>query len=402
MSYKALFFNIPGHGHINPSLPLVAELSRRGHQIAYFTTEGYRAKVEAAGAKVHIYPTIQDDYFDARGLEGSHPQRVACALLGTTEEILPALLETARAARPAYILHDCMCPWGYWVARVLKLPSVASFSLMPPILRAFLNKSTLPYMFPMIFRDFRKGLEANRRSQALGKQYNVPPLGQNNLLNAEGDLSISYTSAEFQPFAEDAPPSFRFVGRTLEEEPDVDPSLFERVRGRPLVYISMGTLNNKNREVIELFIQAFTNRDEFIMLTTGKRFTPESFGPLPENIAISPWLPQIAVVKRAALFISHGGLNSIHDGLYFGVPLLLCPQQAEQTLNAHRVVELGAGLMLRPKQLSLENLRQAATLLLTQAQFQQNAQKIGETFRAAGGMKKAVDEIEALLNKTIP
>jgi UDP:flavonoid glycosyltransferase YjiC (YdhE family) len=176
MSPKALFFNVPGHGHVNPSLPLVAELTLRGHRITYFITDGYRAQVEAAGANVQLYAAVKDDYFDALNLNGFHPQIVACELLKTTEQILPDLLETARAANPDYILFDCMCPWGYWAARALKVPTVASVSLMPPIMRAFFRPTTLRFMLPMIFRDFGKGLEANRRSQALGKKYNVPPL----------------------------------------------------------------------------------------------------------------------------------------------------------------------------------------------------------------------------------
>ena len=402
MTIKALFFNVPGHGHVNPSLPLVAELTRRGHQITYFITEGYRARVEAVGAKVQLYKSVQDDFFDPLTLDGFHPQIVACEMLKTTETMLPELMETARAAKPDYILFDCMCQWGYFIARVLKVPAVSSICLMPPIMRAFFNKTTLRFMLPMMFRDFGKGIEANRRSQALGKKYNGPPLGQTNLLSAEGDLSISYTSKEFVPYSEDAPKSFRFVGRTLEVEPGVDPALFERVGNRPLVYISMGTVNNQDQEMIKLFVSAFANRDEFVIITVGKRFTPETFGKLPENIAIHPWLPQIAVVKRASLFVSHGGLNSIHDGLYFGVPLLLCPQQEEQTLNSSRVVELGAGLMLRKKDFTIENFRRAVTQLLSDARFKTNAQKIGETFRTAGGMKKAADEIERLIKNRPP
>lgn len=400
MTYKALFFNVPAHGHINPSLPLVAELTRRGHQITYFTTEAYRAKVEAAGAKVHIYNRIQDDYFDPlTSSDLFHPQIVACELLKTTEAILPDLLETARTAKPDYILFDCMCPWGYFVAQALHVPNVASFSLLPPILRAFLNKNTLSFMLPMVFRDFGKALEANRRSQALGKKYQVPPLSQTNIMSAEGDLSISYSSAEYVPYSEEASKSFRFVGRTLEEEPNVDPAIFEPVGERPLVYVSMGTAFNQNQKVMETLLAAFGGRNEFFMITTGRRFDLEAFGPLPENIRLYHWLPQIAILKHAALFVSHGGLNSVHDGLYFGVPLLLCPQQEEQTLNAHRVVELGAGLMLRKKTFTVENLRQSANQLLTAPRFRQNSQKIGETFRTAGGMSKAVDEIETLLHE---
>lgn len=399
MSYKALFFNLPADGHINPSLPLVTELTQRGHEITYFTTNGYRAKVEAAGAKVQLYTDLKDDFFDPLTANGLHPQIVANALIDATETLLPDLLETAHAAEPDYILFDCMCMWGYYVGQILPVPSVASYSLMPPIIRAFLNKSTLPFMLPMVFRDFRKGVEAERRSKTLGKKYHVKPLDRVTMLSSEGDLSISYSSRAYVPYSQDASPSFRFVGRTPKEEPDVDPALLAQIGERPLVYVSMGTAFNQDRTVIKTLIAAFGGRDEFFMITTGRRFDLASFGPLPENIRLHHWLPQIALLKHASLFVSHGGLNSVHDGLYFGVPLLLCPQQEEQTMNSSRVVELGAGLILRKKHFSVEALRQSAGQLLTNPRFRENAQKIGETFRAAGGMSRAVDEIEALLKK---
>lgn len=398
MNPTALFFNLPAHGHVNPSLPLVAELTRRGHRITYFITEGYRDKVEAAGAKVQIYAGLTDDFFDPL-TSAFHPQITTCELLKTTRAMLPELLETARAADPDYILFDCMCPWGYFVARILKIPAVSSFSLMPPIPRAFFNRSTLKFMLPMVFRDFRKGIEANRRSRALGKQYGVPPLGQINLLSAEGDLSISYSSREYVPFSQNAPASFRFVGRELEEEPDIDPTLFARVGDRPLIYVSMGTAFNQDRSVMETLLAAFKERQEYFLITTGKRFNPDAFGALPDNIAIHPWLPQIAVLKRASLFITHGGLNSVHDGLYFGVPLLLCPQQEEQTLNASRVVDLGAGLMLRRKEITVRKVQNAANRLLSEVRFKTRAGAIGETFRQAGGVARAADEIESLLKR---
>lgn len=114
-------------------------------------------------------------------------------------------------------------------------------------------------------------------------------------------------------------------------------------------------------------------------------------------MAIHAWVPQKEVLQRAALFITHGGLNSIHDGLTLGLPLLLIPQQEEQTFNAMRVVELGAGLMLKPRQVSAGRLRASAQRLLAEPQFALASRRIGDTLRAAGGAPKAANEVEALL-----
>ena len=397
---KALFFNVPGHGHINPSLPLVAELIRRGHQVAYFATEEYRAKIEATGAAFRAYTAIQDDYFTGRSLSGSVPQKVAHALITTAGEILPELLDIARAEKPDYILFDGMCPWGSLVAQVLRLPSVASLGLSPivsPPPSAMFKM--LPLFLPLILRDFGAGLEANRRAKALTEKYGLPSFGFTGILNNTGDISISYTSSYFQPFADTASDSVRFVGWTLSESPANGEFSFERVQGRRLIYVSLGTLNNDDVTFFKTCIKAFADNNSFVMMTTGKRIAPESFGSLPENVAIYDWVPQVKVLKQADLFISHGGLNSIHDSLYLGVPLLLVPQQQEQTLNAMRVVELGAGLILKKMQLNAKAIRENALRLLSEQKFKIEAQRIGDTLRGAGGAARAADEIEALLKK---
>jgi MGT family glycosyltransferase len=402
MMPKALFFNVPAHGHVNPSLPLAAELTRRRHAITYFITSGYRAKVEATGATFQSYATVQDDYFDLRGLSGSVPGKVAYELITTTGEILPELLDSARKMQPDYILYDGMCPWGYMVARILRLPAVASLALLPlytPPPRDMLNWKMLRVFAPMFLRDFDKGLEANRRARALGKQYGIPALGLATMLNSPADLAISYTSSYFQPYADSVSDTVRFVGRTIDETLPAEPFRLEQAQGRPLIYVSLGTLNNDDVGFFRTCIEALTGSNYFVVMTTGNRISPESFGALPENIAIYGWVPQVEVLKQAALFISHAGLNSIHDGLYFGVPLLLVPQQGEQIRNAMRVVELGAGLMLEKGQVNTESIRASAVRLLTDAHFKVEARRTGDTFRAAGGMARAADEIEALLRQ---
>ncbi|MEZ4669531.1 MAG: glycosyltransferase [Anaerolineae bacterium] len=398
---KALFFNVPGHGHVNPSLPLVAELVRRGHEITYLISEGFRAQIESAGAIFHPYRTVNDDYFDVRGLSGAVPGKVAYELISTAADILPELLNSARALQPDYVMYDGMCPWGYMVARVLGLPAIASLALLPlntPPLTELLNPDIFR-AFLMIFRDIGNGFKANGIARELGKQYQVPALGLQTMLNSPADLAISYTSAEFQPNINTVAKNVRFVGRILDDMPG-DPNFsFEQVKGRKLVYVSLGTLNNEDVSFFKTCIEAFTGTDYYVMMTTGKRISPESFGPLPENIAIFSWVPQFDILKQAALFITHGGLNSIHDGLYFGVPLLLVPQQGEQLVNALRVVELGAGLKLRKDQISADVIRRHARQLLTDDRFSTHAASTGATFRAAGGAARGADEIERFLSE---
>jgi len=397
---KILFLNVPAHGHVNPSLPLVAELTRRGHQVTYVITEAYRTKVGAAGATFRPYATLRDDYFDSQGLGGHVPQQVGLALITTAGEILPELRQIAQEEQPDVILFDGMCPWGLLLARVLQLPAVTSLSLMALSPRLLLSLDGLRAVIPMLVKDFDKALAATRKAQALCKQLGVPAMPLASILNAYGNLTFSYTSSYFQPFADTVDKSIRFVGWTLNPAASDAAFSLERVGERRLVYVSLGTVNNADRAFFQTCIEALTDRDAFVIITTGKAIAPDTFGALPENIAVYDWVPQIDVLKRADLFISHSGMNSVHDALYLGVPLLLVPQQAEQTFTAKRVVELGAGLMLKRHQVTAEALKTHVHRLLSEPGFHAAAQQIGATLREAGGMPRAVDEIEALLRRS--
>lgn len=394
---KALFFNVPAHGHVNPSLPLVAELVRRGHDITYWCSEGYRARIEATGARFQAYRTIRDDYFEAQGLNGSVPQEAAKALLATAHEVLPELLEATSQAQPDTLLYDCMCSWGYFVAQCLKLPAISSSSLMPMSPRAMLDWKTLRLFLPAIVKGFSAGNEANRLSAALGKQYGVRPLGMTELMNAPGDLMISYSSAEFVPYADTLPKAVKLVGWTLPEANGGE--TFVHTSERSLIYISLGTIANDNADFFRACIQAFTGTSYDVLMTTGGKLDPSQFGALPDNITIKSWVPQNQVLRAASLFVTHGGLNSLHDGLYCGLPLLVVPQQTEQTFNGQRVVDLGAGLMLRQSEVSPASLRDGAARLLNEPSFKREAQRIGDSFKAAGGAARAAYEVEALLRK---
>ncbi len=393
---KAIFFNVPGHGHINPSLPLVRELVLNGHEITYFATELFRAQIEATGAAVQIYPEVEDDYFEKRSLHGGVPQKVACSLLTTTEALLPYLLDTTRKIEPHYILYDGMCPWGYFVAQRLALPSVVSLALIPISPRAILDWRILRLIPPMILRETGNGIKANRLSQALGKSYNVRPLSMAEFLDVPGSLRLSYSIPDLVPFADTLPDNLHFVGWTMPGSVTDDPDVDNRKRKR--IYISLGTVNNNDAPFFKACITAFTDTDYSVLITTGHRFSEEDFGLLPENIVVKQWVSQEQAIRQADLFINHGGVNSIYDSLYCGVPLFLIPQTIEQTFNALQVVDSGAGLSLKRSRLNAGVMRRNAEQILNDNQFHDAAKRIGKSLRDETRMSAAINEIENLIS----
>src|SRR5690606_12356667 len=126
MMAKIIWLNIPGHGHVNPTLPVVQELVRRGHEIIYYNTEDFRAKIEATGATMRAYPKSLSGTMDFVDLmRDGNLVNVTVMLLEASEQLVPFLLDEIRCEQPAIIIHDSTTLWGSICAKLLGLPSVA-------------------------------------------------------------------------------------------------------------------------------------------------------------------------------------------------------------------------------------------------------------------------------------
>ena len=106
---RAFFFNIPAHGHTNPTLPLVSELTRRGEDIVYYSSDTFRAKIESAGAEFRSYSSGVD--FDCHNID-SNIFVNAGRLLDASRRLVPRILDELAGDRPDYVIHDSMCVWG--------------------------------------------------------------------------------------------------------------------------------------------------------------------------------------------------------------------------------------------------------------------------------------------------
>ena len=391
---KAIFFNIPASGHVNPSLPLTAELVRRGETIIYYGTENFRRKIEATGADFRPYTHFDDSFFERNKLTGANPPMAAAIMMAGTRQMLPDLLAMTRAEQPDYLVYDSMCPWGALVARVLRLPSVVSLSLLIYSPAAMLRASGLRTLLPMMIAGIPYIVRFERETRAIGREYGIQPLAFTEAFNAPGDLILSYTTAAIQPGADTLDSRIQFVGPSLAARGDIGDFPLERLDGKPVIYISLGTLVNDQPEFFRACVQAFADSPYTVVMSIGDKVAPEALGVPPPNFIVRPFNPQLDILQHSALFITHAGMNSVHEGLYYGVPLLLVPQQAEQTFVALRIQELGAGLRLTEQ--TPDAIRQAAERILGDTHFKQQAAALGDSLRAAGGYQRAADLVLAM------
>ncbi len=159
------------------------------------------------------------------------------------------------------------------------------------------------------------------------------------------------------------------------------------------IYISLGTVFNEALDFYKLCMKAFENSDHTIVMSIGNKTKISDLGNIPKNFIVKNYVPQTKLLAYAKLFITHGGMNSTHEGLYNGIPLIVIPQSADQPVIAKQVENLGAGIKLSMKELTEEQLRESVEIVLNNPSFKEAALNLKESFQKAGGYKQAVDEI---------
>ena len=155
--------------------------------------------------------------------------------------------------------------------------------------------------------------------------------------------------------------------------------------------MSLGTTFNDAPAFYQACFEAFADQPYQVLLSTGGRAMtlPEP----PANVRVMPFVPQMEVLSRASVFVTHGGMNSANEGLWRGVPMVVVPQRGDQFLVARRMAELGAGVAITPAEVTSERLRDAVGRLIAESSFRDRARALGASLVAAGGPVRAADEI---------
>ncbi|MCK4599687.1 glycosyl transferase [Candidatus Bipolaricaulota bacterium] len=398
---KAFFLNIPAHGHMNPTLPLVRELVNRGETIIYYTGEEFREKVETAGAEFRTYESLGEAVrFQFVGYDERSPNMVLMAriMIQFAEDVLPPLLDVLRREQPDYILHDFTCIWGLLAAEILAIPAVAIIPQFP------INYQTRPDPYPGMWRDFLWNFVAGiphlgpfkRVARRISAAYETRPITLMNFMSNHEDLNIVFTSRYFQPNAEDFDESFVFVGPSIAPRDEtIDfPLDFPAHCTGPLVYISLGTtIFTANVAFYRACFQAFGDTDKRVILSAGQWTDPESLADAPPNFIIRPYVPQLEILKLADVFITHGGMGSVSEGLLHSVPLIVIPQAADQPFVAQRVRRLGAGYVLYRQLARPAELDRLVDAIVADESVRAECNRIAESFKEAGGFVRAADVI---------
>ncbi|TKI82379.1 macrolide family glycosyltransferase [Bacillus mycoides] len=389
---RVLFINAGSEGHINPTLHVVEELISRGEEVVYFSIEAFRERIEKTGATVR---TIDDEKFIKAFLSGgrNYLQERINGLLHTADIVIPSVLEQIEGEHFDYMIHDSMFGCGRLIAQILNLPAINSCTSFAQDEKSF--KQMLDHLSKNIPLEVQDRIHNNFENLTNGitEKYGVNINSPYEVFCNPASLTIVYTIKKFQPFGDTFNETFKFVGPSISTQVKNEGFDYTSIKEKSLIYISLGTVFNEALDFYKLCMKAFENSKYTIVMSIGNKTEINDLGNIPKNFIVKNYVPQTELLKYTKLFITHGGMNSTHEGIYNGVPLVVIPQSADQPVIAKQVESLGAGVKLQMQGLTADQLSESVEKVLNNPSCKEAALNLKESLLKSGGYKQAVDEI---------
>jgi UDP:flavonoid glycosyltransferase YjiC (YdhE family) len=411
----------PGTGHLNPMLSLARALQSRGHRVTIFQIADVKAAVEAAGvgfvqigAKDYPLGKLRELDQALSRLRGLAALRFTLRrLLDTARMVLRDAPEAMAAAKIDGLLVDQAELSGGTIAERLGLPWVTVI-FFPPI-------KLDPYVPPFIL-GWKYGTSAlaqirNAAGNRLFYSITSPTLKLINEQRRAWGLPLCASADEFSskvaqiaqmPAAFDFPrknaiPHLHHTGPFVDGRARRPVEFaWERLNGKRLIYASMGSLQNGFDEVFRKIAQACAGLDAQLVLSLGGGLEPEALGRLPGEPIVVKFAPQLELLQRASLTITHAGLNTTLESLTQGVPMVAIPVGNDQPGVAARIDWTQTGRVVPLRKLSAQRLRGEVETVLRDGKYRAAAQQLKEAIGRVNGLEKAADLVEEKLGIETP
>ncbi|MGA8112208.1 MAG: macrolide family glycosyltransferase [Actinocatenispora sp.] len=385
------FFTPSSAGHLNPTLGVAAELVDRGHRVTYATTEDFAARVKEVGAGLVGYDESIGEEFRSFRFVGSNLIDSMAACYQETAAIYPVLRDAFDADRPDLVVCDNGAWWGRLLAAHWDVPVAQSCPMF-----AFNDHWSMSEKYtklnPLHPRLFLLFARLTKLIRGLGVDMTPKTL----VTGAGIGTRLVFLPREFQFAGDTFDGSFRFVGPCLRDRRFLGEWEHPGHDG-PLLLCTLGTIYNTRPDFFRTVIEACADLPGHVVIAVGGGVDPADLGPRPAHIEVRSFVPQMKVLEHADLFVTHAGMGSTMESLYYGVPMLTVPQMSEEQANADRVVELGLGRTLAASDRSAERLRAEIDSMLADPTLRPRLQAMKNATRDSGGAPAAVAALEALL-----
>ncbi|CQR58129.1 macrolide family glycosyltransferase [Paenibacillus riograndensis] len=412
---KIVFLSFPFYSHVMPTLTLVRELVSRGEEVIYYSNESFRETIEAMGVTFRSYGHARGMFDNsATTIEVEHPKvllnYLVPGVIEKSKKIINAILPEVMADNPDYIIRDCDAFWGKQLASVLDVP-VLCYVLTFAINKTMIDAAPL-YFLENVFRippdkgqEYLDSLGKSRLSEELdvmSKQiamaHGIKDFDALDAFTGREELNIVYTTKEFQPFADTFDESYAFIGPNIRQDRTGVDSRIEEMSGKPLIYISLGSIYTNRPGFYQKCFDAFRDTEWQIVMSIGSLVDIGDI-PVPDNFYLSAFHPQMDVLERADVFITHGGYNSVCEAVHNNVPMIMFPQGADQFTISSHLDDMEAGIYVRNSEISPRELRETAYKIYQDKKYKENGDKLKRSFQLSGGVRLAVDSIFSFLRQ---
>jgi MGT family glycosyltransferase len=382
-----VFLILPSYGHVNPTLAVARGLVDQGHRVIYYLTPEFRNTAAVTGAIVRQY--------DAQAI--TSVGSIASMLMDATP--LSQVLDRVRADAPDVIVNDSLCMWSILAAQALRVPTASvrptyaaneHFSMFSGFSAGGdLSPAGKPQLEAMLRR-------ANASIAETCAHYDLEPMTIGDVFRYVAPLNIVFLPREFQPAGDTFDERYQFVGPAiLPRNEATDFPLDQLDPARPLLYVSLGTIFNNRPAFFKQCFDAFGETASQVVMSCGAQLDSAALGPVPDNVLVSAYVPQLEILARTRVFITHAGMNSVMEGIYYGVPFVAIPQMPEQAITARRVGELGLGIAMEPTSVSVTSLQEAVASVASDDGLPARTRAMQQAARVAGGYQRAAEALSA-------
>lgn len=386
-------FSIAAHGHVNPSLEVIRELVARGHRVTYAIPPHFAEKVAGTGAEPVLWNSTlpgPDDDPEAWGstlLDNVEP------FLADAVQALPQLIEAYEGDTPDLVLHDITS----YPARVLAHRwGVPVVSLSPNLVAwdGYEKEVAEP-----MWEEPKK----TERGQAYYARFRAW-LEENGITQHPDDFagrparSIVLIPRALQPNADRVDESVHsFVG-ACQGDRGAEGGWQRPAGAEKVVLVSLGSSFTKQPAFYRECVEAFGGLPGWhLVLQVGRHVDPAELGDLPDNVEVRSWVPQLAILRQADLFVTHAGAGGSQEGLATATPMIAVPQAVDQFGNADMLQGLGVARHVPAGEADAGTLRAAALALVDDPEVARRLKGIQAEMAEEGGTRRAADLIEAEL-----
>jgi zeaxanthin glucosyltransferase len=408
-------------GHLIPTCALGRELMKRGHRVTMIASPDSESKILEQGidcayiGEKEYPPGSLIQFYDALGAaSGLEALRLTVDKLAEKAQVLcrdaPGVIQKLGIE---VLLADQVESTGATLSEAMGIPFVSLCcalslnreSAVPPFFTAWnyqdswightRNRAGLAAM-DYLFNPVRKVLVAFRRDRGLSVRQ------EDHSDDTFSKLAqISQQVPEFDFPRRELPNCFHYVGPMRNTSPQTVDFPYNRLDGRPLVYASLGTLQNRNLEIFRTIAKACAELNVQLVLSLG-RSNAEALGQLPGAPLVVSYAPQEDLLKRAALTITHAGLNTVLESLSCGVPMVAIPITNDQPGVGARIRWTGSGEVVPLAKLGVPSLNNAIRRVLEEQSYRVSARKIQQAIQRSGGVQQAADIIETVVQTGKP